>query len=59
MEHTDISLFSHPIKTIYIFGIIVVNYILSLIKFILNKWYLFLLLGLVAVGPRFIEGSHT
>lgn len=52
IEHpSKITLFSHPIITIKIFLIVLFNYLVQLLKFVLKYWYLFGLVITAIVAP--------
>ena len=55
---THPTLFTHPIKTLYYFSIVVLHFLRDALKYILRRWYLVVLLLSFTVVPRYVEGTH-
>ena len=53
------TLFSNPIKTLYLFSIVLFNYAKDAVKYLSKFWHIIGFLTLVVVAPRFVEGEHS
>lgn len=52
------TLFTAPFKTLYIFGLVTLNFLIQALTMLLKLWYLVALLALVLIVPRFLPGEH-
>ncbi|CAK61214.1 unnamed protein product (macronuclear) [Paramecium tetraurelia] len=52
------TLFSNPIKTLYLFTIVLFNYAKDAVKYLSKFWHIIGFLTLVVIAPRFVEGEH-
>ncbi|CAD8111560.1 unnamed protein product [Paramecium primaurelia] len=53
------TLFSNPIKTLYLFTIVLFNYAKDAIKYLSKFWHIIGFLTLIVIAPRFVEGEHS
>lgn len=58
MTQSKPTLLTHPFTTLYYFGIVVLHFLRDTLKWLLGIWYVVLLVVLVTVAPRFVDGSH-
>ncbi|CAK64980.1 unnamed protein product (macronuclear) [Paramecium tetraurelia] len=53
------TLFSNPIKTLYLFSIVLFNYAKDAVKYLSKFWHIIGFLALIVIAPRFVEGEHS
>lgn len=58
-EKDEISLFTHPFKTIYYFLLVVKDFTKNCLSFLLKNIVLVVLLTAAVIVPNFVEGPHS
>ena len=56
MSDSNPTLFTHPFVTLYYFAIVVLHFLKDALKWLARVWYVVVIILLIAVAPRFIDG---
>lgn len=52
------TLFTSPIKTLYYLSIVISQFLKNVLLYLLQRWYIVLILAMIILLPRFIVGPH-
>lgn len=53
------TLFTNPIKTLYLFSIVLFNYAKQAVIYLSQFWHVLTILALIIIAPRFVQGEHS